>query len=108
MLKTFTSLALATAVVVGASIPTSQPAEAGRRGFGIGAGIAAGIIGATVLGAYAYGGPRHYGYSYGYAPNYYGPSYAYGYRPAYGCYRGPRECGYTDVGYRCWRRTICD
>ena len=67
------------AVALGAA--TVQPAEAGRSGR-IAAGVAAGIIGLGILGAYANSRRRHYEH----------------YEPA--CYRGPRRCRW--VGRRCW------
>jgi hypothetical protein len=104
-------LALTTAATIGVSaLVTPSPAQAWRGG-GWGAGLAAGLIGAAVIGgiassAYAYGpGYGYYGgpgYSYygGYAPAYYGyaPAY-YGYAPAY--YGGYRPAYYGPVyGYR--------
>lgn len=100
-------LALATVATIGVtSLAAPSPAHAWRGGgWGWGPGIAAGLIGAAVVGgiassAYAYGpgygyyGPG-YGYYGGYAPAYYGgyaPAYYnYGYAPAYygGYYGGP-------------------
>nr|WP_249142256.1 hypothetical protein [Bradyrhizobium sp. AUGA SZCCT0160] len=113
-------LALATAATIGiGSLAASSPAEARWRGGGWGPGIAAGLIGAAVIGgiassAYAYGpgygyygGYPGYGYgyapvSYGYAPGYYGgyatsyapvyygPRYRRVVRPAYAYYSAPR------------------
>jgi hypothetical protein len=92
-----TVLALATAATIGVSaLVTPSPAQAWRGG-GWGPGLAAGLIGAAVIGgiassAYAYGpgygyyGGPGYGYYGGYAPSYYGryaPSYYGGYAPAY-------------------------
>ena len=64
----------------------------GGRGWGGGAGLAAGaIIGGAIAAS------RPYGYDYGYAPGYsygYGPSYySYGYDPGYSDY------GYAPGGY---------
>jgi hypothetical protein len=82
-----TVFALATAVTVGVTaLAAPSPAEAHWRGGGWGPGIAAGLIGAAVVGglassAYAYGpGYGYYGAPYygGYAPAYYG---GYGYNP---------------------------
>ena len=90
-------LALTTAVTIGVSALAPSPAQAWRGG-GWGPGLAAGLIGAAVVGgiassAYAYGpgygyyGAPGYGYYGGYAPAY----YSYGYAPAYyGGYFGPR------------------
>src|ERR1700756_783998 len=94
------ALALATAATIGVSaLVAPSPAQAWRGG-GWGVGLAAGLIGAAVIGgiassAYAYG--PGYGYYGGYAPAYYGgygPAY-YNYAPAYyggyrwGYYAGP-------------------
>jgi hypothetical protein len=78
-----TVLALATAATIGVSaLVTPSPAQAWRGG-GWGPGLAAGLIGAAVIGGIAssaygygpgygyYGGPG-YGYYGGYAPAYYG------------------------------------
>ena len=99
-----TALALATAATIGVSaLVAPSPAQAWRGG-GWGPGLAAGLIGAAVIGgiassAYAYG--PGYGYYGGYAPAYYGgyaPAYYnYGYAPAY--YGGYRS-GYYGPGYR--------
>jgi hypothetical protein len=103
MLKKLTQSAMALTVVLGVGAASLQPAEAGRGGR-VAAGVAAGLVAGTVLGAYAYGGPRYYGY---------GPA----------CYTGPRQCdwvgrrcwynGFGDYvcrggAWRCWRPTICD
>jgi hypothetical protein len=97
-------LALATAATVGfTALAAPSPAEARWRG-GFGPGLAAGLIGAAVIGglassAYAYGpGYGYYddydGYYGGYAPAYYG-----GYAPAYyGGYPGYYG-GYTSSYY---------
>ena len=92
------ALALATAATIGVSaLVAPSPAQAWRGG-GWGVGLAAGLVGAAVIGgiassAYAYGpgygyyGGPGYGYYGGYAPAYYGgyaPAYYnYGYAPAY-------------------------
>jgi hypothetical protein len=112
-----TVLALATAATVGfATLAAPSPAHAWRGGWG--PGLAAGLIGAAVIGgiassAYAYGpgygyyggypgygyydgyydgyAPAYYGgYSSYYAPAYYGPRYRRVVRPAYAYYAGPR------------------
>jgi uncharacterized membrane protein len=107
MMKQITQVGLAVALAFGALATSPQPAEARRGGY-IAGGIAAGVIAGAILGssARAYAGPGYYSYSAG---------------P--GCYRGPRECGYTsqrcytnrfgdDVcrggNYVCTRRVICD
>src|SRR5436190_23859149 len=92
-------MALATVATIGCTaLATTSPAEAYWRGGGWGGwgpGLAAGLIGAAVIGgiassAYAYGpGYGYYGYpGYGYGGGYYGGGYApayygYGYAPAY-------------------------
>jgi hypothetical protein len=125
-----TVLALATAATVGmASLAAPSPAEAHWRGGGWGPGLAAGLIGAAVVGgiassAYAYGpgygyngypgyyggyAPAYYdGYPayYGgyttsyYAPAYYGPRYRRVVRPAYAYYAGPRYHRWHHRGHR--------
>jgi hypothetical protein len=103
-----TVLALTTAVTIGVTALTStSPAEARWRGGGWGPGLAAGLVGAAVIGgiassAYAYGpgygyygGYPAYGYYGGYAPAYYGYAPAY----YYGGY-GPRSYGgFGGYGY---------
>ena len=89
-------------LVAGLSTATVNQAQADHRGRGVAAGVAAGIIGLGLLGAYA-------------------SRPAYGYSPA--CYRGPERCGYAGRScwenrygetvcrggeWRCWRPTVCD
>jgi hypothetical protein len=107
-----TVLALATAATIGVSaLVAPSPAQAWRGG-GWGPGLAAGLIGAAVIGgiassAYAYGpgygyygGPGYGDYG-GYAPAYYN----YGYAPAY--YGGYRSGYYAPVYYgHGYRRVI--
>jgi hypothetical protein len=103
MLKTFTALTLAAATAFGATVTTLDQAEAGRGGR-VAAGVAAGIIGLGILGAYAHARDRHY-------------------HRSSGCYKGPERCSwrgrrcfenrYGDVvcrggHYSCHRETICD
>lgn len=104
------ALALVAAAAIGftsLAVPSQADAHWRGRGWG-GPGIAAGLIGAAVIGglassAYAYGpGYGYYdgypygyydGYApayYGYAPAYYGPRYRRVIRPAYAYYGGPR------------------
>jgi hypothetical protein len=79
-----------------------QPAEAGRGGR-VAAGVAAGIIGLGLLGAYAHSRDRHYAHD--------------------ECYPGPEECGWKNRRcftnswgdtvcrggrWTCWRPTYCD
>jgi hypothetical protein len=101
-----TVLALATAATIGVSaLVAPSPAQAWRGGWG--PGLAAGLIGAAVIGGIAssaygpgygyYGGPGYGDYG-GYAPAYYN----YGYSPAYyGRYRsGYYAPVYYGHGYR--------
>ena len=100
-MKLLTTSALAAAVVLGSAISQSEPAHAGRGGR-VAAGVAAGIIGLGILGAYSSARAR----------GYYGT-----------CYEGPRECYYRPGscyinrygdevcrrGYQvCERRRYCD
>lgn len=98
---------LAVGFVAGATIAASEPAQAGRGGR-VAAGIAAGIIGLGLLGAYSHARDRHRrGYHYS----------------GEVCYEGPEECGWVprrcfenDWGervcrgkrWKCWRDTYCD
>lgn len=94
---------MALTLVTGTVVASIQPAEAGRGGR-TAAGVAAGIIGLGILGAYAHSRDREY------------------YRDAE-CYPGPEECGWTNRRcyvnewgdeicrggrWRCWRPTYCD
>ena len=110
-----TVFALATAVTVGVTaLAVPSPAEAHWRGGGWGPGIAAGLIGAAVVGglassAYAYGpGYGYYGSPYygGYAPAYYG-GYGYNPYPSDGYTRTYYYSGYSPAyyGYR-YRRVV--
>ena len=111
-----TVLALTTAVTIGmTALTATSPAEARWRGGGWGPGLAAGLVGAAVIGgiassAYAYGpgygyygGYPAYGYYGGYAPAYYYGGYAtrsYGYG-GYGYAPPADDDGYTPYrGYR--------
>ena len=97
MFKKFTHMLMALTMALGVTFASAHEAEA-RRGHGIGLGIAAGIIGLSVLGAAAHSGydrgPRHY--------SRYDDDGGY-------CYRGPRECHWA--GRRCfenrWGDTVC-
>lgn len=101
MLKLVTTSALAAALIVATAVPQSEPAHADRGGR-VAVGVAAGIIGLGILGAYSSARARTY------------------YR---GCYEGPRECYWREGhcyinrygdevcrrGYQvCERRRICD
>jgi hypothetical protein len=105
MLKKFAQIGLAAAVAFGAIATTTENAEARRGGY-IAGGIVAGVVAGALIGSRAYAAPGYYSYSSG---------------P--GCYRGPRQCGYTaqrcytnrygdDVcrggNYVCSRPVICD
>lgn len=104
MLKKIMGSLMAVMLAFGTVMASTPPAEAGHGGR-VAAGIAAGIIGLGVLGAYAHARDRHYR----------------DYDEV--CYKGPRECGW--VGRRCfsnrygetvcrggrwtcWRDTHCD
>jgi hypothetical protein len=101
MLKKIAMPLMAVLLVFGAMMASVQPAEAGRGGR-VAAGVAAGIIGLGLLGAYAHARDREYTRT---------------------CYEGPRECYWRDRhcfynrygdyvcrgGDRvCNRRTICE
>jgi hypothetical protein len=103
MFKKLTATAMAVVTMAGLSIATVQPAQAGGRNVGV--GIAAGIIGLGILGAYAHARDRD------------------GYRASGGCYKGAERCSWSDRHcfenrygdtvcrggvYRCYRPTICD
>src|SRR5260221_7310207 len=82
MKKTLMALAAVATLAVSA-VAAPAPAHAQR---GVGAGIAAGIIGGAIVGG-ALASPRYYGY---------GPGH---YRPGYGYYCGPRLVCYAEL---CW------
>jgi hypothetical protein len=100
MKKTLMALAaVATLAVSALAAPT--PAHAQR---GVGAGIAAGIIGGAIVGG-ALAGPGYYGYG----PGYYGPGYGYyGAGPAYvgGCF-WQRQRFWDGFGWRVRRVRVC-
>jgi hypothetical protein len=102
MYKKLTSMAMAAVTMFGLSVATVQPVEA--RGRNVGIGIAAGIIGLGVLGAYAHARDRDY-------------------HRAGGCYKGAERCGWSNRhcfenrygdtvcrggSYSCYRPTICE
>jgi hypothetical protein len=104
MLKKILNSLMAIALMVGVTASTIQPAEAGRGGR-VAAGVAAGIIGLGILGAFADSRDRGY------------------YRESGGCYPGPEECGWRNRRcfinkwgdevcrggrWTCWRPTYCD
>jgi hypothetical protein len=100
VLRKMAQSAAALGIALGIASTSLEPAQAG--GGRVAAGVAAGLVAGTLLGAYAYGGPRYY-------------------EPA--CYPGPRQCDwvgrrcwYNNVGdyvcrggeWRCWRPRVCD
>lgn len=104
MLKKITSLVMAVVTMIGLSLAVAEPAEA-RRGRNVGVGIAAGIIGLGILGAYAHARDRDGSYH------------------RSNCYKGREECGWSNRRcfenrygdtvcrggvYSCHRPTICD
>lgn len=103
MMKKLMHALMALALVAGVTASSIQPAEAGRGGR-FAAGVAAGVIGLGLLGAYAHSRDRHYYH-------------------ARECYPGPEECGWTNRRcftnswgdrvcrggrWTCWRPTYCD
>jgi hypothetical protein len=105
-MKAVIKLCVAALLAVALTIPQIQQAEAGRRGAGVAAGVAAGIIGLGILGAAAEAERRRHYHDGGYG----------------GCYKGPRQCRivgrdcYRDEYgdrvcepvRRCYRQTYCD
>jgi len=89
MKKTLMALAAVATLAVSA-LAAPAPAHAQR---GVGAGIAAGIIGGAIVGG-ALAGPGYYGY---------GPGY-YGYGPGYGYYGGPAYVADGYYGGCAWQR----
>jgi hypothetical protein len=98
--------AAAVATLAISSIAAPAPAHAQR---GLGAGIAAGVIGGAIVGG-ALAAPRYYGPGYGY----YGPGYGYYGGPAYvaapaydpGCY-WQRQRFWDGYGWRIRRVRVC-
>lgn len=101
MFKKIAMPLMAVLLAFGSFVALSEPAEA-RRGGRVAAGVAAGIIGLGILGAYAHSRERSHVRT---------------------CYEGPRECYWRDRhcfynrygdyvcrgGERvCSRRTVCD
>jgi hypothetical protein len=99
MRKTLMALAAVATLAVSA-VTGSAPAHAQR---GLGAGIAAGVIGGAIVGG-ALAGPRYYGPGYGYG-YYGGPGYVaddyYG-----GCY-WQRQRFWDGYGWRVRRVRVC-
>lgn len=110
MLRKIVGAIAGLAMLAGVVAVSADQAEARGRGHGIAAGVAIGtILGLGIAGAYA--GERYSR----------GPAYFADTPP--GCYRGPRECGWTGRRcwhdrygdrvcrggeWRCWRPTYCD
>jgi hypothetical protein len=96
MRKTLMALAAVATLAVSA-VTTSAPAHAQR---GLGAGIAAGVIGGAIVGG-AIAGPRYYGPGYGYygGPAYYAGDYG-------GCY-WQRQRFWDGYGWRMRRVRVC-
>lgn len=105
MIKKFMHALMAVVLVAGFAASTVQPAEAGRGGR-VAAGVAAGIIGLGLLGAYSHARDRDYYYE-----------------SRERCYPGPEECGWKNRRcfenrygeticrggrWTCWRPTYCD
>lgn len=92
MIKKLIQSLMALTLVVGIGAASVQPAEA--RGGRAAAGIAAGIIGLGILGAYAHARDREYYREREYVRE---------------CHPGPEECGWR--GRRCftnsWGDTVC-
>ena len=106
MIKKFMHALMAVMLVAGFAASSIQPAEAHGRGGRVAAGVAAGIIGLGLLGAYSHARDRDYYYE-----------------SRERCYPGPEECGWKNRrcfenrygeticrGGRltCWRPTYCD
>jgi hypothetical protein len=109
MIKKIVNALMAVMLMAGVTASSIQPAEAGRGGR-VAAGVAAGIIGLGLLGAYSHARDRDYDRHY--------------YRSGGGeCYPGPEECGWKNRRcftnswgdtvcrggrWTCWRPTYCD
>ena len=108
MMKKIMHALMALSLIAGVPASSIQPAEAGRGGR-VAAGVAAGIIGLGLLGAYGHARERDYDRHY--------------YRSSGECYPGPEECGWRNRRcftyswgdtvcrggrWTCWRPTYCD
>jgi hypothetical protein len=106
MIKKFMHALMAVMLVAGFAASSIQPAEAHGRGGRVAAGVAAGIIGLGLLGAYSHARDRDYYYE-----------------SRERCYPGPEECGWKNRRcfenrygeticrggrWTCWRPTYCD
>lgn len=104
MLKKLMHTLLGLTFAIGIAGASVQPARAGDNGGKFVAGVAAGIIGLSLLGAVTHARDRAY--------------YRHG-----ACYEGPRRCEWRDRHcfenrygewvcrgghYSCWRPTFCD
>jgi hypothetical protein len=106
MRKTLMAAATVATLAIAA---VATPAQAQR---GVGAGIAAGLIGGAIVGGAIASSPYYYGPDYG--PRYYGPGYGYyGAGPAYvgGPYGGPcywqRQRFWDGYGWRARNVRVC-
>jgi hypothetical protein len=104
------TLMAAAAVATLAASVAGTPAQAQR---GVGAGIAAGLIGGAIVGGAIASSPYYYGPGY-YGPRSYGPGYGYyGAGPAYvgGPYGGPcywqRQRFWDGYGWRARNVRVC-
>lgn len=101
MKKTLMALATVATLAVAAA-PTTASAQHWHHG-GVGAGVAAGLIGGALLGGAIAAGPGYYGPGYGY---YGGPAYVAG--PGYygDCY-WQRQRFWDGYGWRFRRVRVC-
>jgi hypothetical protein len=108
MIKKLMSALMALTLAFSALAVQPTDAQAGHRGGRVAAGVAAGIIGLGILGAYAHGRDRHDDRYYSSERECYpGPER---------CSYGARRCWYNSWGdyvcrrgeYRCYREQICD
>jgi hypothetical protein len=98
MRKTLMALAAVATLAISA-VAAPAPAHAQR---GVGAGIAAGIIGGAIVGG-ALAGPGYYGYG----PGYYGPGYGYVADDYYGGCVWQRQRFWDGYGWRVRRVRVC-
>jgi hypothetical protein len=105
MLRKIMQSMMALTLALGVAASSIAPAEA-RHGRGLGIGIAAGIIGLGIIGAYGHHRDRYYSRA-----------------DDDECYPGPEECGFVNRHcfyntwgdyvcrggrWTCWRRNSCD
>jgi hypothetical protein len=98
MRKTLMAIAAVATLAISA-VAAPAPAHAQR---GVGAGIAAGIIGGAIVGG-ALAGPGYYGYG----PGYYGPGYGYVADDYYGGCVWQRQRFWDGYGWRVRRVRVC-